>query len=180
MLNKFPDCKQVGSCQETSRHPLYLQGWRCRAAQLWSCRRCCTGGATRAAGSAWGPSPSHHPHLIPRPGPTQENPNAIIFQPLLAWRTPEIHLYACMLVYFCMCTYKGPILSYVDLPNLNIILASTAQERSKWGPSCSLVCRVVNMFVSEREQTCSALQSFSTLLEKCSMQSSASCRWTVF
>lgn len=34
--------------------------------------------------------------------------------------------------------------------------------------------------VTESRQTCSALQSFSTLFEKCFMQSSANCRWIVF
>lgn len=47
----------------------YLQGWKCRAAQLWSCLGYCRGGAAQAARSSWDPSPLHRPHPSPLPGP---------------------------------------------------------------------------------------------------------------
>lgn len=46
-----------------------LLGWKCRAAQLESCPGCCTGGRVQAAASSWDPSPLHHPHRSPPPGP---------------------------------------------------------------------------------------------------------------
>lgn len=51
----------------------YLQGWKCRAAQLWSCLGCCRGGAAQAARSSWDPSPLDRPHLSPLPGPARRH-----------------------------------------------------------------------------------------------------------
>lgn len=55
------------------KYAAYLQGWKCRAAQLWSCLGCCRGGAAQAARSSWDLSPLNRPHPSPLPGPARRH-----------------------------------------------------------------------------------------------------------
>lgn len=78
------------------RREVYRQGWRCKAAQLWSCHGCCMGEAAQAAGSSWDLSPSTHPHLTPLPGPAQRQTvhlQGSTPSPSGTWRAQHTHFY---------------------------------------------------------------------------------------
>lgn len=127
------------------RHLLYLPGWRCRAAQPWSCHRCCKGGATRAAGSAWDLWPLHRPHQIPPLGPTQRTQTGI---------TKTRNAFACLNVQVQTCVK----LPFVNI-RLQVFLRKIPQQLNS-SPSWPLMCCEVNTMMWFRDWTRTDLLGF--------------------